>query len=59
MLGHTSATAHTVCVVIAAVLFALAAFTGPWFGAPQPHPWYFGKLLAGGLFFLTLSTFFN
>jgi hypothetical protein len=48
---------HLICVVLAVVLFGLAAFAGPWNSA-GPEPWYRGKLIAAGLCFWALSTFF-
>jgi hypothetical protein len=55
---HNEAPLHLIFVCLALVLFGLAAFAGPWSQAPQ-EPWYRGKLIAGGLFFWTLSTFFG
>lgn len=56
MTERNGAPLHLICVVLAGVLFALGAFTGPW--TTGPEPWYRGKLISAGLFFWVLSTFF-
>lgn len=58
MTQHNGAPLHLICVVVALVLFGLATLTGPWTQSPA-EPWYRGKLISAGLFFLVLSTFFQ
>lgn len=50
-----SAPLKIVCVIIAMVLWALAAVPYTW--PPEPHPWR-ERFIAAGLFFWGLSTFF-
>jgi hypothetical protein len=50
---HNGAPLHLILVILAAVLFFLAA---AW-PAPEPHP-YRPRLVAAGLFCWVLSTFF-
>ena len=57
MTEHIGATVKLFLVVLAVLLFALSAFTGPW-NATAPAPWYYGKLISAGLCFWALSTFF-
>ena len=54
MLQHNSVTIHVACCIIACILFAFAGFY--W---PEPLTPHRGKLVALGLFFWCLSTFFN
>jgi len=50
---------HLIFVVLAVVFFGLAAFVGPWNVPPgTPDTWYRGRLIAAGLFFWAVSTFF-
>ena len=53
MTARNEAPLHLICVVIAMVLFGIAAFAWP---VPF-EPWRL-KIVACGLFFWTLSTFF-
>jgi hypothetical protein len=58
MTEHISAPVRIFLMVAATLLFAFAAFAGPWGAAPN-EPWYRQKLIAGGLFCWALSTFFG
>lgn len=50
---HNNAPMHLIFIVLAMVLFAIAGF-----GWPAPVEPYRMKLVAAGLFFWVLSTFF-
>jgi hypothetical protein len=56
--GKNSAPLHLIFVVLAMLLFGLAAFLPPWGGTPNA-PWYHSRLVSAGLFFWVLSTFFQ
>lgn len=53
MFQHNEATPRIICAVLALLLFGIAGFA--W---PVPVEPYRLKIVAIGLFFLTLSTFF-
>lgn len=53
MFGKNESSLHIILVVVALVCFGFAAFA--WTAVFEP---YRSKLIAAGLFFLTLSTFF-
>lgn len=53
MLEHNAAPLHVILIVISLVLFGFAAFV--W---PPPIEAYRVRLIAAGLFFLVLASFF-
>jgi hypothetical protein len=59
MQEHINAPIRLILLIIAGVLFGIAAIVGPWNPpAPAPDPWYRGKLIAAGLMFWVASQFF-